>query len=49
MLEYSAIKNNEKLTAEYSVLYPDTNSASASGKSNGALFVSAIIVIRNII
>jgi hypothetical protein len=33
---------------EYSTLYPATNSASASGKSNGALFVSANIDIKNI-
>jgi len=34
---------------EYSTLYPATNSASASGKSNGALFVSASIEIKKII
>jgi len=27
--------------AEYSTLYPETSSASASGKSKGCLFVSA--------
>jgi len=36
------------MTEEYSTLKPATNSASASGKSNGALFVSASIVIKNI-
>ena len=47
-LEYSAIKNNENQTPEYSVFYPQTSSASASGKSNGALLVSAIIVMKDI-
>lgn len=41
ILLYSAKKNNAKLIAEYSTLYPETNSASASGKSKGCLFVSA--------
>ena len=44
---YSAKKNKAKLIAEYSTLYPDTNSASASGKSKGALFVSAKAEIKN--
>ena len=44
-LEYSAIKIRLKYRPGYSVLLPDTNSASASDKSNGALFVSATIVI----
>lgn len=35
ILLYSAKKNNAKLIAEYSTLYPETSSASASGKSNG--------------
>ena len=35
MLPYSPSENNAKPKAEYSTLYPDTNSASASGKSNG--------------
>lgn len=35
ILLYSARKNNANPIAEYSTLYPDTNSASASGKSNG--------------
>lgn len=39
--EYSAKKNKAKLIAEYSTLYPETNSDSASGKSKGCLFVSA--------
>jgi hypothetical protein len=37
---YSPKKNKAKLIEEYSVLKPETNSDSASGKSNGALFVS---------
>ena len=41
ILEYSPIKKNAKLTAEYSTIYPATNSASASGKSKGGLLVSA--------
>ena len=41
MLEYSAKKNKAKLIEEYSTLYPDTNSAAASGKSKGGLLVSA--------
>jgi len=44
---YSPIKNRAKPTAEYSTLYPATNSASASGKSNGGLFVSANAEIKN--
>lgn len=42
---YSPKKNKAKPIAEYSTLYPATNSASASGKSKGALFVSANIEI----
>jgi hypothetical protein len=34
--------------AEYSTLYPDTSSASASGRSNGCLFVSANAVTKKI-
>jgi hypothetical protein len=41
ILRYSAIKKNAKPKPEYSTLYPETNSASASGKSKGDLFVSA--------
>ena len=47
-LEYSAIKIRLNYRPGYSVLYPATNSASASDKSNGALFVSAIIIIIKI-
>jgi hypothetical protein len=47
ILPYSLINHNAKGAAEYSVLNPDTNSLSASGKSNGALLVSATIEIRN--
>ena len=46
---YSAKKKSAKPILEYSTLKPDTNSDSASGKSNGARFVSARILIRNII
>lgn len=49
MLLYSAKKNNAKLIAEYSTLYPETNSASASGKSKGCLLVSANAHIKKII
>jgi hypothetical protein len=45
---YSAKKNKAKPILEYSTLKPETNSDSASGKSNGALFVSAKILIKNI-
>jgi len=44
-LEYSAIKIRLNYRPGYSVLLPATNSASASDKSNGALFVSATHVI----
>lgn len=46
---YSAKKNKAKPMLEYSTLKPETNSDSASGKSNGALLVSAKIEIKNII
>src|SRR5947208_726542 len=49
MLAYSARKKNIKITAECSVIKPLTNSDSASAKSNGALFVSAIHPIKNTI
>jgi hypothetical protein len=49
MLQYSLKKNIAKLIEEYSKLYPATNSASASGKSNGVRFVSANIEIKKII
>jgi hypothetical protein len=41
ILLYSAKKNKANPIAEYSTLYPETNSASASGKSKGCRFVSA--------
>jgi len=46
MLLYSPKKNIAKIIEEYSTLYPATNSASASGKSNGALLVSANIEMK---
>ena len=48
MLEYSAKKNRAKPIDEYSTLKPLTSSLSASGRSKGALFVSAKILIKNI-
>jgi hypothetical protein len=45
---YSAKKNKAKPILEYSTLNPDTSSDSASGKSNGARFVSAKIETKNI-
>src|SRR6201992_4025085 len=48
ILLYSPKKNIAKIIEEYSTLYPATNSASASGKSKGARFVSANIEIKNI-
>ena len=47
MLPYSAIKKKAKGSPEYSVLYPETSSDSASAKSKGAQFVSATINIKN--
>ena len=38
---FSPKKNWANVIAEYSTKYPATNSASASGKSKGGLFVSA--------
>jgi len=49
MLAYSAKKIKANNEAEYSMLNPDTNSDSPSAKSNGVRFVSATLVIRNII
>jgi len=49
ILLYSAKKNIANVIAEYSTLYPATISASASGKSKGARFVSAKIEIKKII
>ena len=48
ILLYSPRKNIANIIDEYSTLYPATNSASASGKSKGDRFVSAIIDIKNI-
>jgi hypothetical protein len=45
---YSAKKNITKGTEECSVKNPATSSDSASGKSKGALLVSAITEIKNI-
>ena len=49
MFPYSPKKNNANPIAEYSTLYPDTNSASASGKSNGCRFVSANAETKNLL
>ena len=46
MFTYSARKNIAKLIELYSVWYPATSSCSASGKSNGARFVSATPAVR---
>src|SRR6478672_11203911 len=46
---YSPKKNKANPIAEYSTLYPDTNSASASGKSNGCRFVSANADTKNLL
>ena len=48
ILLYSARKNSAKPIAEYSTLYPDTSSASASGRSKGCRFVSARDVTKKI-
>ena len=47
-MEYSAKKNKTNVVAAYSTLYPETNSDSASGKSNGIRLVSAKAEIKNI-
>ena len=49
ILAYSPKKNKAKVIAEYSTLYPETNSASASGRSKGCRFVSASIETQKII
>ena len=49
ILPYSAKKKKTKITAACSVINPLTNSDSASAKSKGALFVSAIQAIKNTI
>jgi len=48
ILPYSPKKNSAKVIAEYSTLYPETSSASASGKSNGCRLVSAKIETQKI-
>tara|TARA_B100001750_G_C15055291_1_gene373589 strand:+ start:89 stop:559 length:471 start_codon:yes stop_codon:yes gene_type:complete len=48
ILAYSLRKNIAHLNPEYSVIQPATNSDSASGISNGVLFVSAKPDIKNI-
>jgi len=48
ILPYSAKKKNTNITAACSVIKPLTNSDSASAKSKGALFVSAIAPIKKI-
>ena len=49
ILAYSARKKKTNITAACSVINPLTSSDSASAKSKGALFVSAIDPIKNII
>jgi len=49
ILEYSPKKKAANKIPEYSILYPATNSASASPKSKGVLLVSAKIDIKKII
>lgn len=46
--QYSARKNKAKPILEYSTLKPETSSDSASGRSKGALLVSANILTTNI-
>jgi hypothetical protein len=48
ILAYSPKKKDANMNPEYSTLYPATNSASASGRSKGARFVSARIDTKNI-
>jgi hypothetical protein len=48
-LLYSARKNRANPLEEYSTLYPETSSASASGRSKGCRLVSARVVIKKII
>ena len=48
MLLYSAKKKSANVIDEYSTLNPATSSASASGKSKGVRFVSAIADIKKI-
>lgn len=49
ILQYSAKKKNTKIIPECSVKKPATSSDSASGKSNGVLFVSANTEMKNTI
>lgn len=48
MFAYSPKEKRAKPIAEYSTLYPETSSASASGKSKGCLFVSAKAEVKKI-
>ena len=48
ILAYSLKKNTAHLKPEYSVIHPATHSDSASGISNGVLFVSATALIKKI-
>jgi hypothetical protein len=48
ILPYSPRKNKPNDIDEYSTLYPATSSDSASGRSKGALFVSANVEIKKI-
>lgn len=48
ILPYSAKKNRANPILAYSTLKPETNSDSASGRSKGALFVSASIETNHI-
>lgn len=48
ILLYSPKKNMAKIIEEYSTLYPATSSASASGRSKGARFVSANMETKKI-
>lgn len=49
ILAYSAIKIRANIPLLYSTLNPETNSLSPSAKSNGVRFVSAKLVINQII
>jgi hypothetical protein len=49
ILVYSAIKIKAKAPLLYSVLNPETNSDSPSARSNGVRFVSANIVVNQMI
>src|SRR5262245_3443822 len=49
MFMYSPRKNSAHFIDEYSVWKPATSSPSASGRSNGARFVSANAVMRKIV